>query len=339
MELIESQAKLVPDMVEIMERRYDILKSIYFNEPIGRRSLSSLLDISERIVRSEVSLLKDTGLISIETMGMYISDEGKGILTDLEGLMNNLKGLSELETQLEGILGVKKIIVVKGDLEKSKETVKVLGNKSAAFIKSQIRDGMTIGVTGGNTIFNMVGEMKEEKVKRDVVVTPARGGLGKDLKIQSNNIAALLASKLGGNYKLLHVPDNIDLDTLNAIKKIPVIEDVLDIIEHIDMLIFGIGRFDDMAKRRELPEDMIDKLEDAGAVSEAFGHYFNLYGEQVWESLTIGLTLEDFKKIPNAIAIAGGKDKAEAIISILSVRKDITLITDEGAAREIVSLV
>jgi central glycolytic genes regulator len=36
--------------------------------------------------------------------------------------------------------------------------------------------------------------------------------------------------------------------------------------------------------------------------------------------------------------VAGGEKKAEAIISIASLRKNMTIITDEGAARKIIKI-
>ena len=45
--------KFIPESIEIFKKRYTILQSIYINQPIGRRSLATLLEISERTVRSE----------------------------------------------------------------------------------------------------------------------------------------------------------------------------------------------------------------------------------------------------------------------------------------------
>ena len=37
MDLIELEKKIVPEIFGLMEMRYDILHSIYYNQPIGRR--------------------------------------------------------------------------------------------------------------------------------------------------------------------------------------------------------------------------------------------------------------------------------------------------------------
>jgi central glycolytic genes regulator len=72
-------------------------------------------------------------------------------------------------------------------------------------------------------------------------------------------------------------------------------------------------------------------------VSEAFGYYFNEAGETVHRMPTIGLQLEDVKKAEAVLSIAGGKSKAKAILSFSKQSCQNVLITDEGAARAILS--
>ncbi len=54
---------------------------------------------------------------------------------------------------------------------------------------------------------------------RDIIVIPARGGLGRDVNTQSNSIAAKLAEKLGGAYRLLYVPDGLEEEALEIMLK------------------------------------------------------------------------------------------------------------------------
>lgn len=103
-------------------------------------------------------------------------------------------------------------------------------------------------------------------------------------------------------------------------------------------MIFGIGRADDMSRRRGLPDEELNKIKNSGAVSEAFGHYFDKDGNVVFKTPTIGVNFEDLKNIKHIIAIAGGKNKAEALIATKIASKSAVLVTDEGAAREIIKI-
>ncbi len=46
--LLKLQSKLVPDMLSVMQNRYQILRSISLTEPVGRRTLAHMLGTTER---------------------------------------------------------------------------------------------------------------------------------------------------------------------------------------------------------------------------------------------------------------------------------------------------
>ncbi len=330
-------------MIELLELRYDILRSIYHNQPIGRRSLAQNLEMKERTIRTQINNLKELELLNVESVGMYISKSGKKAIEDLSELIHDLKGISELEKKLKELLKVKNLIVLPGNIVEKNTALDDLSKVSSMYLRKKIRDNFIIGITGGTTMANLAENMVEGKLAKDLLVIPARGGLGKDVETQANNIAAKLAKKIGGNYKLLHIPDHIDKLTLDAVLKLPDSDElldleVLDLIEEMDILVFGIGRADTMAHRRNLPQEKVDKLLEKGAVAEAFGHYFDIDGNEVWEYNTVGLSIDRFKEIKEVIAVAASEDKAEAILSIAKLKPDMTLITDEFAARKILEI-
>lgn len=337
-DLIEIQKRIVPEIFQLLETRYYILRTIYYNQPIGRRSLSYELNMGERAVRTEVNILKEQGLLNIESMGMYVTEDGKKTISDLSGVIHRLKGITELENKLKEILQVEKVLIVPGNSDDNSLVLKDMGKTTCKYLKKLIKDDYIIGITGGTTMACVAEEMPEGKVADGVLITPARGGLGKDVETQSNSIAAKMAKKLEGSYRLLHVPDNLDKTALDVVQAITDVQDVLKLINNMNILIFGIGRADIMAERRQLSQEKIHKLIEKGAVAEAFGHYFDINGKEIWESPTVGLSLEGFQATPKVIGVAGGEDKAEAIISISSLRKNMTIITDEGAARKIINI-
>lgn len=337
-DLLELQRKIVPEIIDILEKRYIILRNIYYNQPIGRRALANSLNVGERVIRTEVSVLKEQGLLCIETNGMNVTEEGRLIIERLKDYIHGLKGLNNLEKKIQDMLNINRVYIVPGDSSEDIITFKDMGKTASLLIKQLIKDGDIIGITGGTTMAQVAEEMTPDKNKKDVLVIPARGGLGKDLETQSNNIAASLAKKIGGSYRLLQVPDNVGGEALKALMTVHEIKEVLDMIKNMNVLIFGIGRADVMAQRRELEPDKIEKIKKEGAVAEAFGHYFNTDGNIVLETSTIGLSLDDFKGIDTVIGVASGKEKAEAIIAISKLHSNMTLVIDEGAARKILTM-
>ena len=169
----------------------------------------------------------------------------------------------------------------------------------------------------------------------DVMVVPARGGLGEVLEIQANSIASNLANKLGANYKLLQLYDGIGKEVIESVYKDPQIKSAYDYINKMDFLVFGIGNAGEMAKRRNISQSMWNEIEKAGAVSEAFGYYFDIDGEIVYETSTVGIKLEQYKKLANIIGIAGGKNKADAILAISKINRNLVLVIDEELAKNV----
>jgi len=338
-ELINLIEVIAPEAVNILETRYLILRTIFYNQPIGRRSLSDILGLKERAVRDQVDFLRNLGLLKIDLMGMYITDVGLQTLENLHPVYNHIKGIPKLEAKLKEILNIREVNILAGNSKDSGMVLRDMGKISSKIIKNIIRDGDIVGITGGTTMATVAEEIVPDKIKREVIFIPARGGLGRSLETQANSIVATFAKKLGGTYRLLFVPDSLEKEALEYILKNEDMKESLNLIDSMNLLIFGIGRADTMAKRRNLPKEKVDELISKGAVAEAFGHYFDINGNEIWEYRTVGLSLNKFKLLEKVIAVAGGEEKAEAIISIAKLNKNMVLITDEAAARKIIEIV
>lgn len=335
--LLAVQQKIIPEMVELLVKRYHILKKIYYNQPIGRRGLSQELNLGERIVRTEVNFLKEQGLVNVNSIGMVVTEEGENILGSLEELIHCISGLSIIEEKLQGYLNISKVIVVPGDLDEDETVKKEMGRVAAGYIKNLVANNSIISLTGGSSVAQVIENFPKIN-KSDVLVVPARGGMGRDVETQANTLASKLASKIGGNYKLLHVPDNISHEALETMLHEPDIKETMEYIKRADILIYGIGRADEMSRRRGMAEDSINELLDKGAEAEAFGYYFDEKGDIIYISPTMGLNFSDVSTIKNVIAIAGGKNKAHAIIATKTRNNSEVLITDEGASKEIIKI-
>lgn len=337
-DILKLEQKIVPEIVELLEKRYSILRTIYYNQPIGRRVLAGNLGIGERVVRTEINFLKEQSLIDINTAGMSITPEGEELILKLKDFIHEFKGLSDIECMLKDKLKLRNVIIVPGDLDDDPTVMNELGRAAAAYLRTIIHDSSIIALTGGTTVKEVIDNVTKIPALKDVVVVPARGGMGKNVETQANTLAASLANKIGANYKLLHIPDNLSDKAINTIINEKGIKEVLDIIHKANILVFGIGRADKMGKRRGLTEEELQSILDIGAVGEAFGYYFNKNGDVVYSSPTVGLKSEQIKRIDILVAVAGGKNKAEAILSAELTHNNSVLITDEGAARKIAQM-
>lgn len=336
--LIKIQQKLIPQVIELMEKRYSILRQISLSEPIGRRTLSNVLGISERVVRSETEFLKEQGLIEVAVSGMTMTQEGMDLLEELKDIMNDIMGLSTLQEKVKEKLGIKKVLLVPGSYDQNPSLIKDIAKLGSEYFLSILKDGDVVSITGGSTMLEFSNAIKTDKKYENTTVVPARGSMGKDVVSQSNNIVATTSKKLGANYKLLHIPDELGTEAMKTLTQEPQIKKTLDMIEKTDVLVFGIGIALEMAKKRRLPEERIQELIDKDAIGEAFGHYFNKDGEIVCKLNTVGIHLDTFKKTKENIAIFAGTQKAESFIAMTNINKNISLVTDEESANRILEL-
>lgn len=328
-DLLKIQQKLIPQVIELMERRYSVLRQISLSEPVGRRTLSNLLGISERIVRSETEFLKEQQLIDVAVSGMTITKEGAIILDELKEVMREIMGLSTLQEKVKEKLGIKKVLLVPGSFDTNETLLKDVARCGAEYFLDVLKDGDVVSITGGSTMLEFAKSIKTDKKYGDAIIVPARGSMGKDVENQSNNVVAIASKKLNSHYKLLHLPDELGEEAIKTLTQEPEIKNTLDIIQKTDILVFGIGKADEMARKRRLPDEKVQEIIEKGGVGEAFGHYFNESGEIVCKLNTIGIDLETFKNVKESIAIFAGKRKVDALIAMTNINKNIVLITDE----------
>ncbi|PPA70161.1 sugar-binding transcriptional regulator [Jeotgalibacillus proteolyticus] len=334
---IDIQKRLVPDLLDELQRRYHILRSVRFLQPVGRRSLAQSLGMTERVLRSEVEFLKSQDLLRIHSSGMSLTEEGLDILLPLERLMNEIAGINVMEEAVRDKLGVKKVLIVPGNSDDSPWVKEELGRAAVKSMKACVSDRTIIAVTGGTTMSAVAGMLTPDFASPDMLFVPARGGIGEEIQNQANVICATMAQKSGARHRVLYVPDQVSREMYESIMKEPSINEVMGLITSASIVLHGIGDAATMAKRRNTSEEDLQTILEGEAVGEAFGYYFDVHGKIVHKVKTIGLQLKDLASIPNVFAVAGGPSKANAIQSYFkgAPHSSSTLITDEGAAKEL----
>ena len=329
--------RIAPDLMADIGRRAQVLSSIESMQPVGRRALAARLNMPEREVRAAAAALKEQGLITMDAAGMQLTPQAIEVLSGAHDLSRSMFGLTRLEQALSRLLSVPHVIVVAGNADADPQVLRDVGRAAAHRVHKLMQSGMTLAVTGGRTLSEMAHGM-QSATPMNVMVVPARGGMGSAVETQANMVAAEIARRLGGHHRIMHLPDALDAQALQEMMKLPEVKETLDLLQRADLVVHGIGRADDMAQRRRLDAQDIDTLRQRKAVGEAFGDFFDLSGKTVLRASTVSLELSRAYKESRMVAVAAGERKAEAIIAASRHEKHDSLITDEGAAQKIVSL-
>ncbi|GIQ68994.1 hypothetical protein DUZ99_16480 [Xylanibacillus composti] len=333
--LLELQKQLLPELMDVMKKRYTILHHIKLSGSIGRRTLAQSVHMTERVLRSEVDILKQQGLLDTNSTGMHITAAGEELLEGLEPYIRQLFGLTDLAERIRCHFGLKQVIIVPGDSDESILAKKELGRAGAAALREVVQPQDVIAVAGGSTMAEIAECLTASSAFRGTWFLPARGGLGENVELQANSIASTMAKRTGGQYRLLHVPDHLSEDAYQSLIQEPNIRELIAIIRKARIVVHGIGDAMVMATRRNVDSAMKESLAREGALAEAFGYYFDHKGHVVHNIPTVGLRLEDIYKTELVIGVAGGKSKGEAIAAVLRFGHEDILVTDEAAAEQI----
>ena len=329
--------KLAPDLTDEMTRRALILERISVLQPVGRRQLAARLNLPEREIRNTAVLLKELGYLELDASGMTLSRKAEEVLDSAREFSKAMNGLTETENRLCELLPVERVLVAPGDADVDTQVLSDVGRICAAKLRTLLQSGNTLAVTGGRTVA-AVARSIQSQTPLNVMVVPARGGIGRSVELQANTLAEEIAGRLGGHYRLIHLPDCIDAAAMQEMLKMPEVHEAMELLERADVILHGIGIAAETLRERNLSRPVQADLLQKGAEGESFGAYYDLDGRCLMESSSVGVDLARLKKTCRMVAAAAGSSKAEAIISVLRHTPHALLVTDQGAAEKMLRI-
>ncbi|MGE5592637.1 MAG: sugar-binding transcriptional regulator [Betaproteobacteria bacterium] len=334
---VSLQRKIAPEVGELIDIRYSILRHIHFSQPVGRRTLSSRLAEKERTIRGELEFLRQQGLVTVGPSGVSLTPEGERTFADLGDYVRELRGFARLEQGLMERLPIARVVVVAGDSGRDPTVKKEMGRAVVRILRDIVQEGDIVAAGGGTTMTEVAAALVPSGWPKGITVVPARGSLGEEVETQADTIAVTMAKRMGGAYRVLNVPDDLHPETISRIVDEPRIKEVLDLIRRARIVVHGVGTLEEMAKRRGITGEALEILTSRGAVAEMFGYYFDSDGKMVYYTPSMGIRPEDLagKKL---VAVAGGAKKARAVLAVMKQQSREALVTDEAAARRMLEL-
>ncbi|MFJ8458865.1 sugar-binding transcriptional regulator [Lysinibacillus xylanilyticus] len=331
----EAQQKLLPEISPLLQSRYRILQTVQLMQPIGRRTLADSLKMTEREIRKETDILREQGLLDSLKSGMVCTDDGEVVIEKLRALVYEWSGLTQLAKLLENHFGLQRVIVVPGDYNEDDTVLTLLGKEAAHQFISTSFDGQIVAVTGGKSVASIT-QFLHPADTHNITFVAARGGIGHEMQMQANTLVSTFSMQMDAQYRTLFLPEHLSEQAYQAMLTEPMVTEMMDYYDRADCVIHGIGSAEEMAVRRNSSPEDLRILEEKGAVSEAFGYYFNAEGEIVHRIRTIGIQFEQVQRSKQVIAVAAGQQKVKAMLSYFKVAPEQTIfITDEAAAKAI----
>jgi len=311
-------------MREVSER--DILKvcHLYYKEEMTQNEISSLLGVSRFKISRILKEAKNRGLVTV-TVNDPMAD------------------LTETEIELAKSFGLKQAILVKVSEFSGKSPLDQVGTAGAQYLRNVVGSHKIMGVTWGYTVYHIVSNLEPIGVE-DLVLAQIGGGLGTIEGTDNNMLTMMLGQKLGAKAHLIPAPVIVGnrriRDTLLGEKKI---EQTLAVAKRADLVLFGIGLVGKdglLWKSGFLDESDAKKLKESGAVGAVCGRFFDDRGKTCWSQLdgrTIGLNLEEIKRIKHKVCIVTGQEKLAGVLGAIRGRLLDVLITDENTAESLLA--
>jgi DNA-binding transcriptional regulator LsrR (DeoR family) len=253
--------------------------------------------------------------------------------------------LFDLERLVQRASGVKNAIIVPRFSDNPDAILSSIGKAAADYLLQQIRDGDVVCNSGGRGVAAMVQALETDNLHA-VKVVPAMGGVQGRFNTDVNNLAGVLARRLGGSALQLYAPAFTDSEEeRNAVINLRHVKEVLDTARNAQIAVVGVGSINPNSSSiwqfaSASPGELQTIVDIESGAGEILARIFNNEGEPCaleYSNHIIGISLDDLRSIPLTIGIAALDDKAPAVAAALKGNYLKTIIMDDVTAKEVLS--
>ncbi len=249
---------------------------------------------------------------------------------------------SHIEDELERGYGLEEVTVV--DAGPAGGTLKhALGVGAAPFVQLALEGAKVIGVAAwSETLLAAVEAMKPIAPEKGRFVVNVFGGFGPSASQGYTRLMQRLAQLCSARPVFLLGPGVVaNARIRNALRREPQVQEVVSYYDRLSVLLVGIGAVPTAPVLRDMgyvsAEDQAE-LRANGAIGDISLHFFDAEGRPVRSSLddrVVGIELEQLRKVPRIVAVAGGEGKVDAIHAAMRGRWIHSLITDLETAQQL----
>ena len=251
---------------------------------------------------------------------------------------------AELERKLETRFGLDEAVIVFPSSYDKEAIVQELGPPAAECLLRSLQGREVISISWGTTLLAVV-EALSLQTWPDMKVVQMLGGLGRpESETYGADLVHRMAQIFGARPRMIPAPGIVTNKLVrDALLTDPQISGTLALAAQADVAMVGIGRPTPgsvVMGSGILTEEELGQLETLGAVGDIALRFFDAHGRAVQHEICdrmIGLDLNQIKKIPRVIGVAGGDEKYEVIRAALRGKLISVLVTDDGTATRLLA--
>lgn len=294
--------------------------------------------------KSQTKIAADLGIYRTTISRMITKAKEKQIVTikinDYDTEIFYLEDFIQIKYNL------KRVEVIDDRDFETKEAVKeAIAKRSAELVRHLIQENDNVGISWGSTLSKMVNVL-EPKTGKEGTICPLAGGPSNiNTKFHVNTLVYEMSRILQG--RAIYINSSVIQETQEQAATVfstKRFQELTDLWDKLDLAIVGIGGTleDNVSQWRDLLTSRdYQRLSQEHAVGEVCCRFIDQEGNNVYQDLqnrTIGLTLEQLKKVPKSVAVAYGDNKANAILAIIKKKYINHLVTDRKTILKVLAL-
>lgn len=310
-----------------------ILKAadMYYNQGIRQQEISEKLEISISTVSRLLKKAKEQEIVRFTIDQKYLE-----CLT--------------LETELQQRYGLREVIVApipdESEQMRLEEKKKIVALEGARYLQRVVSDNDVIGVAYGETVWYVYNYLNPCQRHSSQFVT-LHGVLEHATnRLDGSWLVPRIAKAFGGKYYTINCKGLQDSreDVLRSLSE-PDVCRCFKQFPKITVSISGVGLVDPHAKQETIllrsnfmSADAKKAVKESDACCDLMLRFLNQNGQEsqtLMRSRVVGIPLESYRRIPNKIIVAAGREKWRAVLALLRGKLADTLIVDQNLAREV----
>lgn len=298
---------------------------LFYNQNASQQQICNMLELSRPTVSRLLASAREQGIVQITIPNLDVVTYW------------------ELEQKLERQYGLREVLVVDGE-STEEELEMALGSAAARHMQYMIRDGYTVGISMGSTLYHMVSQLKDGGAQ-DVTFVPLIGGMGRlRTELHSNSLAESMSRFYGGTFIPLHAPARVSSALVrDELMREDSLSPAISLMRNLDVALVGIGYPNEHSAIKAtgyFKENEIESLMEREVAGELCMQFYDVTGDTApyrGDNTVVGIDIHRLRKVPCSVGIAGGMEKLSAIRGAIQGRYINMLITDVQCAEALAS--
>jgi len=302
------------------------VSQLYYEDKLKQAQISERLHVSQATVSRLLKRAEEEGVVRVTIVAP------RGTYPEFESALRHRYSLNEA-------------IVAECFEDREEAILSAIGPAAAHYFETTMSEGEVIGISSwSSSLLRMVDAIHPMKRPRAERVVQILGGLG-DPSVQSHatQLTTRLAALTGAEAQLLPAQGVVS----SAAARLVMLGDVyvraaMDQFRRLTVALVGIGALQPSLmlanSGNAFTNGELQDLAKRGAIGDISLQFFDPNGAPVHGPLderVIAVTLEELKKTPRVIGVAGGGRKVEAIRACLKGGLVNVLVTDKFTAEKL----